>query len=123
MRLAPEDPEDLRVIARFQELTTNEKAQIMTWVDWCIAHLERSLDPKPDGFNVGLNDGAAAGQTVGQLHVHIIPRFQGDVPTRAAGSGGYCQPRLAIGQAKSPWTEGKSMMERGFIWTPEIQFL
>ena len=34
---------------------------------------------KPDGFNVGLNDGAAAGQTVMHAHVHVIPRRHGDV--------------------------------------------
>jgi len=32
-----------------------------------------------DGFNIGINDGAAAGQTIGHLHVHIIPRYKGDV--------------------------------------------
>lgn len=33
----------------------------------------------PDGFNIGLNDGAAAGQTVPHAHIHVIPRFTGDV--------------------------------------------
>ena len=32
----------------------------------------------PDGFNVGINDGLMAGQTVMHLHVHLIPRFKGD---------------------------------------------
>jgi diadenosine tetraphosphate (Ap4A) HIT family hydrolase len=32
----------------------------------------------PDGFNIGINDGIAAGQTVFHLHVHLIPRYQGD---------------------------------------------
>jgi diadenosine tetraphosphate (Ap4A) HIT family hydrolase len=44
-----------RGLARFQELTADEKARLMTWVDWCIGHLLRTLEPKPDGFNVGLN--------------------------------------------------------------------
>jgi diadenosine tetraphosphate (Ap4A) HIT family hydrolase len=35
-------------------------------------------EAKPDGFNVGVNDGRAAGQTVMHLHVHLIPRFDGD---------------------------------------------
>ncbi len=74
-----------RVVARFQELTADEKARLMTWVDWCIAHLLRTLEPKPDGFNVGLNDGLAAGQTIPQLHVHIIPRYQGDVADPRGG--------------------------------------
>ena len=33
---------------------------------------------QPDGFNVGVNDGAVAGQTVRHLHVHLIPRYRGD---------------------------------------------
>jgi diadenosine tetraphosphate (Ap4A) HIT family hydrolase len=32
----------------------------------------------PDGFNIGINDGAAAGQTVMHLHIHLIPRYAGD---------------------------------------------
>jgi diadenosine tetraphosphate (Ap4A) HIT family hydrolase len=34
---------------------------------------------KPDGFNIGINDGTAAGQTVPHLHIHIIPRYSGDM--------------------------------------------
>lgn len=33
----------------------------------------------PDGFNVGFNDQTAAGQTIFHCHVHIIPRYYGDV--------------------------------------------
>lgn len=33
----------------------------------------------PDGFNVGVNDGPAAGQTVSHAHIHVIPRYKGDV--------------------------------------------
>ena len=40
---------------------------------------------KPDGFNIGLNDGGAAGQTVEHAHVHVIPRFEGDVADPRGG--------------------------------------
>jgi diadenosine tetraphosphate (Ap4A) HIT family hydrolase len=39
----------------------------------------------PAGFNVGLNEGAAAGQTVRHAHVHVIPRYDGDVPDPRGG--------------------------------------
>ena len=74
-----------RAAARFQELTADEKGRLMKWVEWCIAHLEAELQPKPDGFNVGLNDGRAAGQTVAQLHMHIIPRYAGDATDPRGG--------------------------------------
>jgi superfamily II DNA or RNA helicase/diadenosine tetraphosphate (Ap4A) HIT family hydrolase len=39
----------------------------------------------PDGFNIGVNVGEAAGQTVFHLHVHVIPRYRGDVPDPRGG--------------------------------------
>ena len=39
----------------------------------------------PDGFNIGINDGSAAGQTVSHLHVHLIPRYRGDQPEPRGG--------------------------------------
>ena len=40
---------------------------------------------QPDGFNVGVNDGPAAGQTVMHAHVHVIPRRKGDVADPRGG--------------------------------------
>ena len=74
-----------RRVARFRELSLDERVRLAGWVDWCIEHLERTLSPQPDGFNVGLNDGPAAGQTVAQLHMHVIPRYRGDVTDPRGG--------------------------------------
>ena len=40
---------------------------------------------QPDGFNIGVNDGLAAGQTVEHAHIHLIPRYVGDVADPRGG--------------------------------------
>jgi ATP adenylyltransferase len=40
---------------------------------------------KPDGFNVGVNCGEAAGQSVWHAHIHVIPRYKGDTPFPKGG--------------------------------------
>ena len=42
----------------------------------------------PDGFNIGINEGEAAGQTVPHLHIHLIPRYEGDVVCPRGGVRG-----------------------------------
>ena len=49
------------------------------------AILARSDEPVPDGFNLGVNVGAASGQTVFHLHLHLIPRYGGDTPDPRGG--------------------------------------
>ncbi|QWE25978.1 HIT family protein [Polynucleobacter sp. AP-Ainpum-60-G11] len=39
----------------------------------------------PDGYNIGINDGASAGQTVPHLHMHLIPRYIGDLQDPRGG--------------------------------------
>lgn len=43
---------------------------------------------KPDGYNIGMNCGTAAGQTIAHLHVHLIPRYKGDMPDPRGGVRG-----------------------------------
>lgn len=40
---------------------------------------------KPDGFNIGMNCGEAAGQTVFHFHCHVIPRYKGDMDDPRGG--------------------------------------
>lgn len=72
-----------RHVASLAEVTGEEAAALWALLSEARARLDREL--RPDGFNVGVNDGAAAGQTVMHLHVHLIPRFAGD---RADPRGG-----------------------------------
>jgi diadenosine tetraphosphate (Ap4A) HIT family hydrolase len=73
-----------RPVSRFHELSTAEKARLLVWIDWTQQHLT-PVSPVPDAFNLGLHDGLGAGQTVAQLHFHIIPRYTGDVPDPRGG--------------------------------------
>jgi hypothetical protein len=58
---------------------------------------------KPDGFNIGFNDGLAAGQTVMHAHVHIIPRRNGDVPDPTGRHPvGDRRQRAVLAQAMNP---------------------
>jgi diadenosine tetraphosphate (Ap4A) HIT family hydrolase len=43
---------------------------------------------RPDGYNIGINVGAAAGQSIHHLHIHVIPRYQGDVENPKGGVRG-----------------------------------
>lgn len=49
--------------------------------------VKRQIDNKykPDGLNIGVNDGEAAGRTVHHLHIHLIPRYLGDVSNPRGG--------------------------------------
>ncbi len=57
--------------------------------------LREDLDARyhPDGYNVGINNGSAAGQTVPHLHVHLIPRYSGDVDRPRGGVRGVIPDR------------------------------
>jgi superfamily II DNA or RNA helicase/diadenosine tetraphosphate (Ap4A) HIT family hydrolase/HKD family nuclease/SOS-response transcriptional repressor LexA len=68
-----------RVVPTFFECTVAEQGALMELVGEVKALLDDRLDPKPDGYNVGFNAGAAAGQTVPHVHVHVIPRYAGDM--------------------------------------------
>src|SRR6516164_894198 len=72
-----------RVIASWWEATDAERADMLALVDEVKDRLDAEL--RPDGYNVGFNSGAAAGQTVGHLHIHVIPRYQGDVADPRGG--------------------------------------
>ena len=57
--------------------------KLMYWISWCIEY--QYTVNKADSINMGLNDGPEAGQTVARLHVHVIPRFKGDMEDPRGG--------------------------------------
>lgn len=63
-----------------------EEAISESSVQFCRSVLSHpGLDAKPDGYNIGINDGPAAGRSVHHLHVHVIPRYFGDVENPRGG--------------------------------------
>ena len=70
-------------VASLFDLPENEQQEL--WAQVGVARSLLAEKYRPAGFNVGLNDGRAAGQTVGHAHIHIIPRYAGDVPDPRGG--------------------------------------
>ena len=65
------------------DATAEEQAEILRTLSLVRARIEETHAPA--GYNIGMNDGFAAGQTVDHLHLHVIPRYEGDVPDPRGG--------------------------------------
>jgi len=65
------------------DATPEETTAIWELVGLVRAKLVEELHP--DAFNIGVNDGTAAGQTVMHGHIHVIPRYRGDVADPRGG--------------------------------------
>lgn len=69
--------------ADYFALSTAEKADLDKAIDLAKALIEAAHSP--DGYNIGMNCGAAAGQTVFHFHCHVIPRYTGDMDDPRGG--------------------------------------
>ena len=65
-----------RHVRSFFDLSSDERAALLALLDE--AKLQLDSEFRPAGYNIGINDGPAAGQTIGHLHIHLIPRYSGD---------------------------------------------
>ena len=66
-----------RHVASFFDMTAMEKMQVIELLDRAKAFI--AAEHKPDGYNIGVNVGRAGGQSRMHVHVHLIPRYTGDV--------------------------------------------
>jgi len=75
-----------RHVANFFELEQKELNDINSLILEC----KKIIDNKysPDGYNIGVNVGEHAGQSVFHVHVHLIPRYKGDVANPKGGVRG-----------------------------------
>ncbi|MBO5398510.1 MAG: HIT family protein [Clostridia bacterium] len=75
-----------RHVKDFFETTAEERQALFDLID----QVKEIVDEKyhPTGYNIGMNCGKSAGQTVMHLHVHLIPRYDGDVENPRGGIRG-----------------------------------
>ncbi len=72
-----------RHVGSFFEVSPAERAGLLELLDQAKVAVDGAY--RPDGYNIGINDDVAAGQTVPHLHLHLIPRFLGDVADPRGG--------------------------------------
>lgn len=75
-----------RHVSDYFALTIREKFAIEQLLDEGKQHLIDQY--QPDGFNIGINCGQAAGQAIFHAHVHLIPRYKGDLDNPLGGVRG-----------------------------------
>ena len=80
-----------RHVPTWFDAMTDEKAALFALID----EGKHLLDERfaPDGYNIGINVGDAAGQTIMHLHIHLIPRYCGDVENPRGGVRGVIPAR------------------------------
>jgi diadenosine tetraphosphate (Ap4A) HIT family hydrolase len=72
-----------RHLTSFFELTEDEVAAVYELLRRMKDRLDEAM--KPGGYNIGINVGAVSGQTVAHVHLHLIPRYAGDVANPVGG--------------------------------------
>lgn len=72
-----------RHVGSFFEVSADERTAMLALLDKAKASVEEVYQPV--AYNIGINDGPAAGQTVPHLHLHLIPRYSGDVADARGG--------------------------------------
>ena len=72
-----------RHVSSFFDLTPEEVAACMGLIKEEKELIDKEFNP--DGYNIGVNVGEAAGQSILHVHIHIIPRYKGDVENPQGG--------------------------------------
>jgi diadenosine tetraphosphate (Ap4A) HIT family hydrolase len=72
-----------RHVASFFDMSPEEQAAVLALLNQAQRSIQK--EHSPDGYNVGVNVGKAGGQSRMHVHVHLIPRYAGDVPDPRGG--------------------------------------
>jgi len=81
-----------RHVGSFFDTTTEERLALLELIDKAKLGLDNEFHPA--AYNLGLNDGPAAGQSIPHVHFHLIPRYEGD-RTDARGGVRWVLPEKA----------------------------
>jgi len=86
----------VRHLGTYFETTPDERAAIWELVQ----EIRKATDESrhPQGYNLGINIGETAGQTISHAHLHLIPRYTGDVPVPRGGVRGVIPSRQSYGK-------------------------
>jgi diadenosine tetraphosphate (Ap4A) HIT family hydrolase len=76
-----------RHVESFWDCSQEEQTSLLTGAEWVKQDLEIAFG-QVDGWNLGVNVGEAAGQTVFHVHLHVVPRYAGDVEDATGGVRG-----------------------------------
>ena len=81
-------------------LYDDEKTDLWRQVD----QVKDLLDERfhTDGYNIGININSSAGQTIFHVHIHVIPRYNGDMDDPAGGVRGVIPWKMAYGKREKP---------------------
>ena len=80
-----------RHVSSYFDLSPQERQDMDTMLQYVKQILDKQYHP--DGYNIGINVNEAAGQTVFHVHMHLIPRYHGDVPNPKGGVRGVIPDR------------------------------
>jgi len=72
-----------RHVASFFDMTPEEQSAVLALLREIQASIQK--EHSPDGYNIGVNVGKAAGQSRMHVHLHLIPRYAGDAPDPRGG--------------------------------------
>ena len=117
-----------RHVASYFDLTHHEREAMNVMLQYVRQKVDERFHP--DGYNVGINVGEAAGQSVFHVHIHLIPRYNGDVPNPKGGVRGVIPSKQSYSTKKecpnsespSPSSENKMRQKyanHGAKWTAE----
>ena len=107
-----------RHVANYFDLTNHEREAMNVMLQY----VKRKIDERfhPDGYNIGINVNEAAGQSVFHVHMHLIPRYKGDVEKPKGGVRGVIPNKQSYSTEEKPYRKGFPVpARRGQKWDKE----